>query len=115
MTQERADPGPAEPTRRPILLLLGYYGLLIAAYFVLSQLSPWFAERLGGVPRETASTVIDLKARVEPLTEGPGSELGTALLTMSGALLLVLQPASGRPRRSGRDHRVRIVDGIRPA
>jgi hypothetical protein len=89
MTQDNADPGPAEHARRPVLLLLGYYGLLVAAYLVLTALSPWLAERLGDVPRETAGG-LDLTKRVEVVTDSAGSALGTALLTMSGALLLVL-------------------------
>lgn len=89
MTQNPSDPGPVEQARRPVLLLLGYYALLVTAYLVLSWLSPWLAERLGGVPRDTAGG-LDLTQRVEPITEGAATALGTALLTMSGALLLVL-------------------------
>jgi hypothetical protein len=91
MTHERSDPSPTEYARRPVLLLLLYYGVLVGLYLLLVRTSPWFAERLGGVPRPgTGTEGLDLNPRVEPITESPASALGTAILTMGGALLLVL-------------------------
>ena len=89
MIQDRAEPEATGQAWRPVFSLLGYYGLLVIAYLVLSRISPWLAERLGGVPRETAVGT-DLIQRVEPNTESAASALGTAILTMGGALLLVL-------------------------
>ena len=89
MIHEYADSATAEQARRPVLLLLGYYGLLVAAYLILSWLSPWLAEHLGGVPRQTAGG-FDLTQRVEPIAESAAGALATAVLTMSGALLLAL-------------------------
>ncbi len=90
MTQDQVDSsGAGEQARRPVFLLLGYYGLLVVVYLILSALSPWLAERLGGVPRETASGV-SLTQPIAPFAENAASALGTSVLTMSGALLLVL-------------------------
>jgi hypothetical protein len=91
MTSTQVDPlpGPAPPARRPIIGLVGYYGLLVVAYLLLSRTNRWFAERLGGVPTETAIG-LDLNQRIEPIAESALSALGTALLAMAGALLLVL-------------------------
>lgn len=74
---------------RPILLLLGYYALLVLAHVLLSRSSPWLADRLSGVPRDMTSELFPTQ-RVEPVTESAGEALASALLTMGGALLLVL-------------------------
>jgi hypothetical protein len=89
MTDTAPETRPADHARRPLLLLLGYYALLGAAYLALTLASPWFAERLTGVPRDTAGG-LDLTARVLPITESAGQAFSGALLTMAAALLLVL-------------------------
>lgn len=72
-----------------MLLLFGYYALLVAIFATLSELSPWLGDRLSRVPRDVANAGLDL-TRVDPITDSAGEALVGAFLTMTGALLLVL-------------------------
>ena len=89
MSHPNAESRADDHALRPMLLLLGYYALLVVANVALSHASPWLADRLSGIPRDMASD-LSLSQRVEPVTEGAAGALASAFLTMSGALLLIL-------------------------
>ncbi|MGE0439214.1 MAG: DUF4956 domain-containing protein [Gemmatimonadales bacterium] len=89
MPEERNDPDLPRSGWGPLVRFVGYYLALTAAYFVLTRTSPWMAEHLGGVPQASAAG-LDSVRPVEPLVEGAGSAFATAMLTMMGALLLIL-------------------------
>ncbi|MEZ4454928.1 MAG: DUF4956 domain-containing protein [Gemmatimonadales bacterium] len=89
MPEERNDPDLPRTGWGPLVRFVGYYLALTAAYFVLTRISPWMAEHLGGVPQASAAGLDGIRP-VEPLAESAGSAFATAMLTMTGALLLIL-------------------------
>ncbi|MEZ4587780.1 MAG: DUF4956 domain-containing protein [Gemmatimonadales bacterium] len=80
-----------EQVWRPAVRLAGYYLLLLLVHFALVALFPWFGEQLRQVPMGTGVPGTDLTATQAFPAPTSSLEAGAAaILTMTGALVLVL-------------------------